>query len=642
MKLLATAQTNTDSLEKLLAKERDEERKVLLYTELTWAFRNKDVDKSLEYGLKGVEIAKKNKYEKLMPKLLNFLGVSYRNRGNYQEALSYFIQTEKMATKTDNQEQVGYALQSIGDIYNRQNNYNLAEVSVMRGLIVFKRIKNEKGIAYCYFSLGLIHDNKKEYYVATDYMQKALNVRLKNNDMLGVAACYSNLGDLASKQQNYEKAIEYLKKSKVMFEKVQDYRGVALTYYRLSENYLRQNQIDTALVAVKNALIASEKSGNLEIIKQCYRQFSVIYALKKDFEQAYQYQVKFFIYGDSLFNQQKNRQFAELSQKYDNEKKALQIALLEGKNENQQVFVLMLGIALISLALFLAVSYRNQKQRKKANLKLQAQTKQIEEKNFSLTTLNEEILSRNKLVETKNKELQQLTQIQNKLFSIISHDFKNPLISLYGSLMIFENDDFGEEEKKIALVALKNELDQTSNLLDNLLHWSLRQMKENKIKTQVFNFQDIVKETFALLKPQTDKKNVSLVNQIENSLLVWADKEMLTMVLRNLLHNAAKYSFENSQIIVFSKIADTKNQVIIGVQDFGRGMNESNMKRLFGLEHYSSSGTAQEKGSGFGLLLCKDFVEKNGGKIWVTSKENEGSIFYFSVPTKHEVSNKTK
>lgn len=635
MNLLAAAQTNTDSLENLLAKEKNEEKKVLLYTELTWAFRNKDVDKSLQYGLKGLEIAKKNRYEKLMPKLLNFLGVSYRNRGNYQEALTYFIQTEKMAAKIDNQEQAGYALQSIGDIHNRQGNYNAAEASVMRGLIVFKRLKNEKGIAYCYFSLGLIHSNKKEYYVAIDYMQKALNVRLKTNDMPGIAACYSNLGEFASKQKNYEDAIKYLKQSEQMFEKVHDYRGIALTYYRLSENYLRQDQVDTALVAVQNALVASEKSGNLEFIKQCYRQLSLIYAQKKNFEEAYEYQVKFFIYGDSLFNQQKNRQFAELSQKYDNEKKALQIALLEGKNQSQQIFVILLGIALASLALFVAVSYRNQKQRKKANLKLQAQTKQIEEKNFSLTTLNEEILSRNELVETKNKELQQLTQIQNKLFSIISHDFKNPLISLYGSLIIFENDDFGEEERKIALVALKNELDQTSNLLDNLLHWSLRQMKENKIKTQVFDFQDIIKDTFALLKPQTDKKNVSLVNQIENSLLVWADKEMLTMVLRNLLHNAAKYSFENNQIIVFSKIADNQKQVIVGVQDFGRGMNENNVKRLFGLEHYSSSGTAQEKGSGFGLLLCKDFVEKNGGEIWVTSKENEGSIFYFSVPAKN-------
>ncbi len=632
------AQNKEDSLLRLLETEKNERKKVLLLTELTWLYRNKDVDKSISFGLRGLALANNNKFDTLQPKLLNFLGVSYRNRGSYQEALTYFIETEKKAQEVGNFEQVAYALQSIGDINNRQKQHNVAQIYVQRALGVFRQIKDKRGIAYCFFSLGLIHNNKKEYYAATDFFNKSLKIREELKDLAGMAACHSNLGEVAYKQKEYGQAIVFLGKAEKEFEQAQDYRGAALAYYRLAENYLAQNKLTEALTHTHKALEFSEKSGNLEFIKQCYQQLATIYAQQKDFENAYTYQVKFFIYGDSLFNQQKSQQFAELQQKYSKEKDAILIDKLESANKQQQIIVALLLVVLVSLGFAIFLMFRNAKDKKRITMKLESQAKQVQETNFSLTMLNEELSQRNLQVERTNQELKQLTQVQNKLFSIISHDFKNPLISLYGSLIIFESDDFGKEDREIAVVALKNELDQTANLLDNLLHWSLRQMKDNVIKKEVFDFQEIIKNTFDLLQPQASKKQIQLINQIQESLWVEADKEMLTIVFRNLLHNANKYSFENNKIIVFStQMPDNEQQVMIAVRDFGKGISEKNIERLFGLEHYSSSGTAQEKGSGFGLLLCKDFIEKNGGTIWVKSTEGKGSTFFFSL-----VSNKTK
>jgi signal transduction histidine kinase len=628
---------NIDSLEKTLPTQNDSLRAITL-TELMWQLRNSDVEKSIQYGLEGLIIIKKHNYVKLKPKILNFLGIGYRNQGNYQEALKYFIETVKASEVVGNSEQVAYAYQCIGDVNGRIGNNNSAELYILKGLTMFRSLGNKRGIAYCYFSLALIHINKKEYFAAYEYMEKALTIREKIKDFSGMAACYSQLGIICQKQNKEVEGLAFLKKAAIIFSKTNDIRGEALVKYNMSVIYLHQKNYSEALKSVEVALKIAEKSGNLEYIKQCYHQISVIYAGAKDFENAYKYQTEFLVYGDSLFNQQKNRQFIELREKFNSEKSALEIQTLTEKSKLQTIILASSFVLIIILVLFIIYFSKNITQRREANLKLEAQTKHIQIQNFSLTRLNEEVLQRNEIVEMQNMELKRLSQIQNKLFSIISHDFKNPLVSLYGSLFIFESNEFSDEDRKVVLDALKIEFEQTSNLLDNLLHWSLGQMKEGKVNLTDFDFLEIINETFALLHPQADKKNIQLINYYQKPLMVHADKEMLTIVLRNLLHNALKYSYNRSIINVLAiPTTDNKDMMTISVKDFGKGISVKNQEKLFGLDHYSSKGTAQEKGSGFGLLLCKDFIEKNGGKIWVYSEIDKGASFYFTVKLAKEV-----
>lgn len=622
-----------DSLEKILASQTDSLRVVTL-TELSWNYRNANVDKSIQYAKEGIEIAKSKNYEIFLPKLFNYSGVAYRNQGDYAKALQFFIEAAKLAEKLKNQEQLGFSYQSIGDVNNRQGNYNQAEAYVLRAMAVFRAIDNQRGMAYCYFSLGLIHINQKAFFVAEQQFTKSLNIRIKINDLAGIAACYSQLGNIKQKQNNLDEAIIYINKAHNLFQSLGDIRGVILVKYNLGLTYLQQGKYDLAIEAVQKSLNYANESRSLEFIKQNYKLLADIYAASGNYQKAYEYQNLFFVYGDSLFNQQKNKQFLELKEKFDHEKNTIQIDALTEKNSLQRTLLISLATLLLFLIIFTIYLFKNTSIQKEAALKSEIQTRQIQRQNFELTTLNEEMTLRNQVVEQQNQHLTHLTQVQNKLFSVISHDFRNPLVSLYNSLFIFESNDFSQEEKQIAIEALKAELNQTSNLLDNLLYWTSGQMKNERVNKTNFNFTELITETFALLQPQADKKKVKLTTYQAEPFNIFADKDMIKIVIRNLIHNAIKYSYQNGMIIVnVIPAKKLQDHAIIIVRDNGKGISLENQKRLFGLDHYSTSGTNYEKGNGVGLLLCKDFVEKNGGKIWVESESNKGATFCFSIPT---------
>jgi signal transduction histidine kinase len=621
-----------DSLIRILPKQNDSV-KVLIFTELAWLLRNIEVDDAIEYGIRGEKIAKINNYITLQPKILNLIGVGFRNKGNYAEALKYFIATIDIANKTGNQEQLAYAYQNIGDISNRNGNYKAAETDIFKALDIFNYSNDVRGLAYCYYSLGLVYTNKQEYVIATKYFLKSLEIRQQLKDDMAVAACYSQLAFVEQKQKKYEKALVFFRKAKKIFQAKNDLRGIILLDYNISTNYLIAKDHHRALLVMEEALENAEKSGNLEYIKQCYQQFAKIYADTKNYEKAYSYQNKYLFYGDSLFNEQKNKQLLELREKFDDEKRQIEIEALTDKTKQQNIFVVLLVFLLIALAFVTIYTYQVSQKQKESNIILETQSKKIQEQNISLLQLNQDILQRNEVVENQNHTLKYLSQIQNKLFSIISHDFKNPLISLYGSLFIFASTDFSEEDKKMAIETLKSELEQTSNLLDNLLHWSLAQMKEDVKNTVRFNFLEVVKETIVLLKPQADKKQIKIIYPQTIPPDVYADREMLQIVLRNLLHNAIKFSYTNSSIFIsILPTTHNVNTITVTVKDFGKGISRKNQEKLFQVDNSSSIGTAQEKGSGFGLLLCKDFVEKNGGQIWVHSEIDQGASFYFTIP----------
>jgi two-component system sensor histidine kinase/response regulator len=621
-----------DSLEKLLPLQQDS-LKILTLTELIWQFRNTDADKAIKYGKEGLFMAKQGGYHTLKPKLLNYIGVAYRNRGDYEDALQSFIQTVTVAEAVNNQEQLGYAYQSLGDLSSRQGNYNQAEAYVLRGLTVFQRINNMRGVAYCYYSMGAIHNNKKEYFVAEQYYLKCLELRKKENNIVGIASCYGQLSVIKQNQDNLDEALAYSYKAYELVAE-QDFRGKSILQHNLGKIFFKKKNYTSAITAVEISLEYAEKSRNLEYIKQNYRLLSDIYASFGAYQKAYSYQNKFFVYGDSIFNQQKERQLAELREKFNSEKNILNIQSLTEKNRLQNILLVILVVLVLLLVAFAIYSSYTRNKQKETTLKAEIQTRQIQKQNFELTNLNEEITLRNQISEYQNQHLTHLTQVQNKLFSVISHDFRNPLVSLYNSLLVFESDDFSAKEKKTALDALKTELTQTSNLLDNLLYWTAGQMKGNNQLNKIqFDCAEIINETFVLLQPQADRKKITLSIYQEKSFMVFADKEMIKIVLRNLVHNAIKYSYPHGIVIVNILISKHyAKQATIIVKDSGQGIDKENQAKLFGLAHYSTTGTNYEKGSGVGLLLCKDFIEKNNGKIWVESEPNQGATFCFTLP----------
>ncbi|MBI1938314.1 MAG: PAS domain-containing protein [Ignavibacteriales bacterium] len=234
-------------------------------------------------------------------------------------------------------------------------------------------------------------------------------------------------------------------------------------------------------------------------------------------------------------------------------------------------------------------------------------------------------------------ELKQLNQTKDKFFSIIAHDLKNPFITILGfsDLLISDYAELSDDEKLYYVSEMKKSAEVSHNLLQNLLQWSRSQTGRIDFNPQKLDLHELINANFLLLEMTAQKKQIQLQHQIKGQQFIFADKDMIDTVLRNLLTNAIKFSDRNSAISV--NAAAKEDFMEIEVADSGIGMDKKTIENLFKLDAtHSSSGTENESGTGLGLILCKEFVEKNCGTIRVESEQGKGSRFIFSLPVHKE------
>jgi signal transduction histidine kinase len=228
------------------------------------------------------------------------------------------------------------------------------------------------------------------------------------------------------------------------------------------------------------------------------------------------------------------------------------------------------------------------------------------------------------------QELTEINQSKNKLFSIIAHDLRSPLNTLTGLLELVDNNLVNEQEFKSVVGELSKNVSYTSQLLNNLLHWASNQMERQVVHPQQFDIHSLIEDNIALASKNALQKQITLSYNKANDYQIWADKDMIDLVLRNLISNAIKFTPVCGNIHITATAQ--ANYVSVSVQDNGIGMSSQAVDKLFQYQMHSTRGTNGEKGSGLGLILCKEFVEKNGGQIEVISKLNEGTTFTFTVP----------
>ncbi|MBC7921769.1 MAG: HAMP domain-containing histidine kinase [Ferruginibacter sp.] len=253
--------------------------------------------------------------------------------------------------------------------------------------------------------------------------------------------------------------------------------------------------------------------------------------------------------------------------------------------------------------------------------------------NQTIQHQNEALRATNERLEKSEQHLLQTNATKDKFFSIISHDLKGPLNSLTGFLQILDIqvDAFSPEELKAFAKDTNKSVKNLLDLLDNLLLWSRSQTGTIEYAPQPLNLSEIVAGNLNLMHVAAQKKDIRLQADPNGTLPVYADQNMLNLVLRNLISNAIKFTPSGGSVVVGA--SDQDGYVEVSVRDSGIGMSPSTLEHLFRLDTYhTTSGTNAEKGNGLGLILCKEFVEKNGGILRVESTEGQGTTFRFTVP----------
>jgi signal transduction histidine kinase len=289
------------------------------------------------------------------------------------------------------------------------------------------------------------------------------------------------------------------------------------------------------------------------------------------------------------------------------------------------MFNQLLAIAFIFYGLYLI-----KKENASYQLRILDKNRSLHKVNLEIQQRNIEIAEKATLLKTQAAELSELNSLKSKLFSVIAHDLKAPMYALRNLFNDTQKYDVPGDDLKKMLPEVVKDLNYTVGLMENLLQWAKSQMQAEAVKTGTIDVTKLIKEVTQLLRLQAEAKKIYIEPRITTPVFVSADKDMINLVLRNLLSNAIKFTPEKGRISVGTN--EMSSFVEIYVQDSGTGLSSEALEKINENDFYTTKGTASESGTGLGLMLCKEFLSRNGGQMHIESKVGEGSIFSFTLP----------
>jgi len=252
---------------------------------------------------------------------------------------------------------------------------------------------------------------------------------------------------------------------------------------------------------------------------------------------------------------------------------------------------------------------------------------------FSIIKLQDLTAYKKEVLRSKEQaaELERLNQLKDRIFSIIAHDLRGPLVNLSEVLKMIANDQISSDEFKNISPTLSKDIIYTTDLLENILHWSRSQLKGYGINKETFNLRNLIINEINYHLPAAYLKKIKIIHDVFPGEMVYADMLMIQIVIRNIINNSIKFCHEGCEIIITAAY-QKENKMLVCIEDNGVGIQESILNKLFKDENITTRGTLNEKGTGLGLLVCKDFMNRNDGDITVTSTEGKGAKFCITIP----------
>lgn len=584
-------------------------------------------EKALAYNLMGIILVYQSKYDSalhyyfdalaILQKLNDTIAIAhrynnianvYKDMDNYPLALKYYFEAEKIKLTDRGAQNIGgtyllmnepakakaYLLRSL-DLYNQDDEFDNTGVAIVneelgnlyslagktdsaiyyltRALKIYERAKHKNGIAQNHYYFGLHYKNNRQWAQVVKEAKIAMDLHIEGGEKLLIAESGLLLAEAHFQLGHLNQALDY------------SLQGVALA---------------------KEITAKRLQKGYLELLAK-------IFSTKKEYPLAYSYSQQVNALKDSINNEEKIKQVANMEALYENDKKEKELALVRAQKqiadaqlgeEETKATLLIVGLGLVTLVLVIG--------------------------GFSYLALKKN----RKILETKNEELRKLNQTKDRFFAIVGHDLRGPITSFSGindllNWYISKND---MEKVKAFGGKITQSVRQLDTLLNNLLNWAMSQTNTIPYNPEPLQLNQLTKECYGYFEHSLEVKEVTLTDETTDDLFVFADKNALASVLRNLVSNAIKFTPPKGSIKISTRLVD--HMIWVDVRDTGVGVSEEKLKTIFGLsESKTTSGTAGEKGTGLGLVLCADYVTLNKGVIKAESKLGKGTTFSFSIPT---------
>lgn len=593
------------------------------------AFRVKrnDVMRALDIVYKASYLAELYHYDKGMAaSLLTEAGI-YDQNGYHKKALTLYYKSLDISTRAKDSLHIAKANQQIGNALMESGDYAEAERLYTIAVKYYSILRQEEDLVNMWNSLGLVKMASGKLDSARAYFIEAKAASQKLSYKYGVKKSNYNLGLLDAKEGKRATAKSYFNTSLQLDIKAKDFYGVALNRNQLAKLAIQEGDYEPAVNLLESALTSARTISAIHLEIELLKSLCEIYHKKSELTELVKWQDILIGKQDELSEREKfySMNFLDILKQKEQERFVFQKKIV---NAQQRVAYsnLVLGvvsIGLLALILLTILWYKNYKRARSYSKELMDKNDVIQKHVLALNELNCAITKQNESLEESNR-------MKDKLLSIISHDLRTPLSNTKGILDLAEGDYLSPSELNQLLKDLDAQYVKSLTLLDNLLFWIKGQMSGSPLESKLIDLKLLIDCLCHELEISAGRKGVTLINDVHEQLTISGDREMIKVVFRNLLTNAIKFT-EKGYVRIYATVGEL---ITVHVEDNGIGMSGEVLQKVLSRSYFTTKGTHKESGTGFGLLICRDLIEKHGASLSIKSEVGEGAVFSVSFDRK--------
>ncbi len=646
-----------DSLSRLLSNRTTINEGFILCQIGSVYYRNFNPAKSIRYATEAMEIGRKNKNDSLIIKALRLFADNYYSLADYEKSSGYFMQELSYHQKTGSKLKIAEVYCNLGVNYEIRGMLEKGMAYYFKALKLYEEIDNKEGLVATYSNMAYVFRSQDKLTDAIGYFRKAaaienaflpykkqhyflvniaecqvkakaydsamLNLEkaeaqirnLPNPDdedyMIWIDACRI-IGDVHNNKGNSEAALDYYQQALTLCQETNtiEKEGEVITF--LAQLLINTGDYPRAEKYLERGLAIVSETGSFYLRRDIYKALSTLYGRQKRYREAWEYHQLYSAASDSVLNLESAKQIADLQVKYQTEQQENRITLLTKekeiqhlrlqKSESRRIYTTLVAFLFLALA---GLAYNRYRTGRRAS----------------------------RLLREKNSELQILNATKDKFFTIIAHDLKNPVKAFHTIAGQIEEhfDLFPPEELKAYISELSNTSSNLLEMLKNLLDWTRAQLKQFQVVPVETNIEKIIRRTLKETESLHQQHKIEVVTGNTNTLTFTTDENIVVTVLRNLVTNALKFSPWNSKITLAA--SRNNDELLFRVTDQGEGLTAADIDKLFRIDADTRGiGSSEKKGSGLGLILCRELIEKIGGGISVESIPQKGSTFTIRLP----------
>ncbi|PKQ63512.1 hypothetical protein BZG02_09060 [Labilibaculum filiforme] len=623
----ADFQTNLDSLTNRYTKVFGQEKLETLL-EMSRAYWETEPGKGIEIATRALATAQSLGYDPEIVKAMYYLGTAYYKDNQYDNALDYLLQAFRAAERYNYKNQVAAISQQLATVYYQSGKFSKTYEYTEIANDIYESVNDRVGIARCLNLFGVYYQSTRDYDKAIDYLQQGLTLgkEISHRPIVGellndIGSLYTEMGDTLKAIRTYREAVDYYK-SNVSNNKT------GVFELNMSDLYLHHNDLAKAKHHLDKGYAIAEQLKSKRLFRDYYKYLSRYYTKQGDYENSVAAYQNLQAYQDSISSEHLSNKIDDLDSRHVEDVKEYENQALRDENQTQQLEInrqytigLLILLVLLVVIFLLMFRYRN-------NLK---DNELLYLRNRLVSQHQEELIGAMKRLKESEDNLRTANETKDKMFSLIAHDLRGAIGNISNGLRMMLTDkelDLSEEDKTEFLESLFHSADNSFELLENLLFWAKNQTSTISANLQMVDASSIVSSNIGLSSELAKIKSIRLIVSANPSVEVYIDWNMINTVLRNLMSNAIKFTNKGGVIEVKSEIG--AYFVKISVIDNGIGMMPEQIENIY--EGKTTDGTANEKGTGLGITLCRDFLVKNHGEMMVESEVDKGSTFSFIIP----------